>query len=148
MDGVSLVPLLTGGSIPERPFYWHYPHYGNQGSDPSSIIREGEWKLIHYLEDGHTELYNLTSDLSESNDVSANYPEITERMRTKLEAWLAEVDAKMPVPDPEYNPGLSLKRQEEIRNGLWPRLEQDRLNYLSPGWQPNEDWWGSQITKD
>ncbi len=148
IDGVSLVPLLNGDSIPERPLYWHYPHYGNQGGDPSSIIRKGEWKLIHYWEDGHDELYNLTSDLSETRDVSADYPEITGRMSSELKAWLAEVDAKIPVPDPEYDVELDMKRQEEIRNGLWPRLEKDRLNYLSPDWQPNEDWWGSKLTKD
>ena len=148
VDGLSLVPLLNGGSIPQRPLYWHYPHYGNQGGDPSSIIREGEWKLIHYWEDIHDELYNLSSDLSESMDVSTDYPDITKRMRSKLIAWLEAVDAKIPVPDPEYNQELSMKRQEEIMNGLWPRLEQNRLNYLSPDWQPNEDWWGSQITKD
>ena len=38
-DGVSLVPLLKGGSISTRPLFWHYPHYGNQGGEPSSIIR-------------------------------------------------------------------------------------------------------------
>ncbi len=149
IDGVSLVPLLIGGSIPERPLYWHYPHYGNQGGDPSSIIREGDLKLIHYYEDGHDELYNLATDPEEKNDVSADYPEITWQMGSELQDWLAEVDANIPVPDPEYDEDLYKKRQEEeIRNGLWPRLEQDRLNYLSPVWQPNEDWWGSKITED
>jgi len=149
VDGVSLVPLLTGGSIAERPLYWHYPHYGNQGGDPSSIIRKGEWKLIHYWEDGHDELYNLADDLSEKNDVSADHPEISMQMRSELKDWLTEVEAEIPVPDPEYNEELFLKRQEEdIRNSLWPRLEQNRLKTLSPEWQPNEDWWGSKITKD
>jgi arylsulfatase A-like enzyme len=149
VDGVSLVPLLTGDSIPERPLYWHYPHYGNQGGDPSSIIREGDWKLIHYWEDVHDELYNLAMDLGESKDVSADYPDITEQMRSRLLDWLDEVDARMPVPDPEYDPELDRKRMEEdIKNGLWPRLEQQRLDYLSPDWQPNEDWWGSKVTQD
>ena len=62
MDGVSLLPLLKGETIQERPLIWHYPHYGNQGGEPSSIIREGEWKLIHYYEDGREELYNLSND--------------------------------------------------------------------------------------
>ena len=148
IDGVSLVPLLIGGNIPERPLYWHYPHYGNQGGDPSAIIREGDWKLIHYWEDGHDELYNLSKDLRERVDVSADNPGITWRMRSRLLGWLEEVDANIPVQDPEYREEFFLKRQEEIRTGLWPRLERDRLNYLSPEWQPNEDWWGSQVTKD
>ena len=50
VDGVSLVPLLKDKSILERSLYWHYPHYGNQGGDPSAIIRKGNWKLIYYFE--------------------------------------------------------------------------------------------------
>ena len=30
-DGVRILPLLQGKEIPERPVFWHYPHYGNQG---------------------------------------------------------------------------------------------------------------------
>ena len=42
-DGISLLPLLTKGEQPaERPIFWHYPHYGNQGGEPSSIIRVGD----------------------------------------------------------------------------------------------------------
>lgn len=55
-DGVSLLPLLEGRRIADRPLFWHYPHYGNQGGDPSSIIREGDWKLIHYWEDENNTL--------------------------------------------------------------------------------------------
>jgi arylsulfatase A-like enzyme len=148
IDGLSLVPLLTGSKIPDRPLYWHYPHYGNQGGDPSAIIREGNWKLIHYWEDSHDELYNLATDLSETRDVSADHPKITGQMRTRLLAWLEEVDAKIPGQDPEYNEELSMKRQEDIRSNLWPRLEKERLDFLTPGWRPNEDWWGSKFTED
>ncbi|HMP31455.1 MAG TPA: sulfatase, partial [Saprospiraceae bacterium] len=52
-DGVSLKPIIDNSRLvlKERSLYWHYPHYGNQGGDPSSIIRKGDWKLIHYYED-------------------------------------------------------------------------------------------------
>ena len=56
IDGVSLVPLLEGGDFRARPLFWHYPHYGNQGGEPSSIVMEGDWKLIRYPEDGREEL--------------------------------------------------------------------------------------------
>lgn len=39
VDGVSLVPILEGWKIKELDLIWHYPHYGNQGGEPSSIIR-------------------------------------------------------------------------------------------------------------
>jgi arylsulfatase A-like enzyme len=149
IDGVSLLPLLRGDRIPERPLYWHYPHYGNQGGDPSSILREAEWKLIHYWEDGHDELYNLSSDPGEQEDLSAVYPDMAADMSSRLLAWLDEVEARIPAPDPEYDPELERKRMEEdIIHGLWPRLEKQRLDYLDPDWQPNEDWWGSMVTKD
>ena len=50
VDGISLVKILNGEENVKRTLFWHYPHYGNQGGDPSSIIRKGKWKLIHYYE--------------------------------------------------------------------------------------------------
>jgi len=148
IDGVSLVPLLKGGNIPERPLYWHYPHYGNQGGDPTSIIKEGKWKLIHFWEDEHDELYDLESDLSEQTDVSAGHPDIAESMSRKLSDWLKEMDARMPVPDTAYDPELAARQKVYSRDTAMLFLEKERMEYLSPDWQPNEDWWGSQVTKD
>ena len=77
VDGVSLVPLLRGGTHRRSGprLYWHYPHYGNQGGEPSSIIRRDDWKLIHYWEDGRDELYNLRT-------TPANRPMWPLRIRT------------------------------------------------------------------
>ena len=70
LDGVSLLPLLKGGTIGDRPLFWHYPHYGNQGGEPSSIIRKDGWKLIHYWEDDRNELYHLPDDIGEQKDLA------------------------------------------------------------------------------
>ena len=107
IDGMDLTPLLDGNSdkkIEERDLFWHYPHYGNQGGEPSSIIRSGSWKLIHYYEDGRDELYNLETDPMEQNDISTEEPDKSSELREKLDAWLSDVNAKMPIPDPEYDP--------------------------------------------
>ena len=148
LDGVSLKPLLEGKNLPERPLYWHYPHYGNQGGEPSSIIRENEWKLIHYWEDDRNELYNLQSDPGEQLDVSGKYPEISERMSEKLLSWLTEVNAKLPDTDETYNPELASERHSRIVNELWPELEKRRMNFLSEEFDPGNDWWGSKVTED
>ncbi len=148
LDGVSLKPLMEGKSLPERPLYWHYPHYGNQGGDPSSIIREGKWKLIHYWEHDTDELYNLADDLGEQKDLSADNPDKTAALRKKLMDWLSKVDANMAMKDPEYNEELDRKRHQSIVNDLWPKLEKQRLDYLSEDFAPNEDWWGSKTTID
>ena len=147
MDGVSLVPLLTGKSIESRSLFWHYPHYGNQGGEPHAIIREGDWKLIHYWEDGHNELYNLKSDIGEQNNVSDLHQYITSQMSTKLLNWLATMDAKYPVVDSLRNEDAAIVVLEKYKIELLPRLEKKREQMLNNNWQPNEDWWGSKTIK-
>ncbi len=147
-DGVSLLPLLKGGQLPERALVWHYPHYGNQGGDPSSIIRKGDWKLIHYYEDDHDELYNLKTDLSETTDISAKNPKITRQLKTELFDYLRKVDAKFPAKDPEYSGEAENKYLQDIVKNKLPQLEQERRNMLSNDFNPKNDWWGSKVTKD
>jgi arylsulfatase A-like enzyme len=144
-DGVSLVPVLLGETSPDRPLIWHYPHYGNQGGEPSSIIRLGEWKLIHYYEDGREELYNLKTDPEENSDVSAENAEHTIQLSEQLFAFLNEVGARIPEKDPEYSKELEEKHLERIRTELMPRLEKQRLELLSKDYDPGNNWWGSKI---
>ncbi|MDA0196376.1 MAG: sulfatase [Bacteroidetes bacterium] len=148
IDGVSLMPLLEGKTIAERPLFWHYPHYGNQGGNPSSIIRENEWKLIHYWEYGTDELYNLETDPGEQQDVAESNPQIVNRLSNKLNSWLDEIKAELPAPDPEFNIRLAQQRHQQIVEELWPDLEKSRMEFLSKDFEPNEDWWGSKITED
>lgn len=104
LDGVSLVPVLKGGTLPERALFWHYPHYGNQGGAPSAAIRRGDWKLIEWLEDGRVELFNLAQDLAETNDLAAQEPQRVAELPAELHAWQKEVGAKFPIPNPNYDP--------------------------------------------
>ena len=97
VDGVSLVPLLKSGEIEDRPLYWHYPHYGNQGGEPSSIIMEGDWKLIHYHEDGRNELYDLSSD---PENETTSLP----RKPNGLEGWVGSSTPGSRKPKPPFPP--------------------------------------------
>src|SRR5205814_337722 len=45
VDGVSLQPLLRGEEASERPLFWHYPHYSDQGGVPAGAVRLGDWYL-------------------------------------------------------------------------------------------------------
>lgn len=92
VDGLSLKPLLNGDKIIERPLFWHYPHYGNQGGEPVSIIRKNNWKLIYYWEDNHIELYDLNADLGETNDVSNKNELKALEMNKELMDWLKSMD--------------------------------------------------------
>lgn len=148
-DGISLKSIIETGNIPEeRPLYWHYPHYGNQGGDPSSIIRLGDWKLIHYYENASNELYNLENDPFEQNNVASQHPEITSKLSLQLKKWLASVDAKYPKADSLFSQDKRTTYDTRIRDKKLPNLEQERLKILSKDFKPNKNWWGSQLTKD
>lgn len=143
MDGVSLRPAIEGQEIPERFLVWHYPHYGNQGGEPSSMIREGDWKLIHYYEDGREELYDLSADLGETKDLSSEQAERTKALSQKLFAYLEEVGARFPERDPAYKVELEKAHLDKVVNERWPRLEAQRLRFLSEDYDPGNEWWGS-----
>ncbi len=103
IDAQSFVPLLKH---PEkintgRTLVWHYPNKwirqeGN-GVSWASAIRNGKWKLIYFHKTGKLELYNLETDISESNDLSKNYPEITAQMAKSLTRYLKKENALMPM---------------------------------------------------
>ena len=105
MDGLSLVPLLKRHDAGATAFYWHYPHYGNQGGAPGGAVRVGDYKLIEFYEDNRVELYNLRDDLGEQNDLAAEMPDKAAELRRMLHQWRSEVGALMPTP----NPNLRLK---------------------------------------
>ena len=128
--------------------FWYYPHYGNQGGDPSSIIRKGDWKLIYYYEDQHCELYNLAIDISESEPLNIQYPEKVKELKTLLDAWLIEVDAKIPLPDLEYIPQKEAQVKQVWKTEVLQKQEKNRMQMFKSDWEPNEDWWGSMITID
>jgi arylsulfatase A-like enzyme len=103
IDGVSLMPLLTGTGILDREaIYWHFPHYGNQGDTPGCSIRAGDWKLIEYFEDGRLELYNLQVDIAESKNRAESNPKTTAHLKAMLDVWKESVEAVIPEPNPNW----------------------------------------------
>ena len=104
VDGVSLRPLLEGRKIADRPLFWHYPHYSDQGGRPASAVRLGDWKLIEFLEDGRLELYNLRGDMGERKNLVKREAARARRLHQTLAEWRKSVDASMPQPNPNYDP--------------------------------------------
>ncbi|MEM7232358.1 MAG: sulfatase [Planctomycetota bacterium] len=148
VDGVSLVPLLRGSKITDRALYWHYPHYGNQGGEPSSIIMEGDWKLIFYHEDSHYELYNVTTDVGETKDLMATEKVRGKTMAAKLSSWLKETQAKFPTKDPKFDSAKREARWKNLRTRGKARLERQHASFLDEAYQPNKNWWESSLLRD
>lgn len=147
-DGISLLPLLHGKSTKGRSLIWHYPHYGNQGGEPSSIIRKGNWKLIHYYEDDREELFDLKTDPGETTDRSKTEPGLVQQMSRELFDFLKQTGAKFPVKDPAYQEAAEKKHLENVAGTKWPQLEKQRLKLLSKDFDPGNNWWGSGVTVD
>jgi arylsulfatase A len=104
IDGVSLLPVLTGKKekLERQTVYWHYPHFHHHR--PTAAIREGDWKLIQYIDGSKkVELYNLRDDISEKNNLSQKHKGVAAGLQKKLRKWQSAVSAKMPIPNPAYD---------------------------------------------
>ena len=100
IDGRSFVPVIDGDeSWDDRTVYWHKrkarPH--STGDTNSSVIRSGDYKLLHWYESDRTELYNIVQDPGEHDDLSRQLPEKTAELLAELREWKEEylVDEKM-----------------------------------------------------
>ena len=103
LDGESILPLLRRtGKLKRDAIYWHYPHYHH--SRPAGAIRDGNFKLIEFYEDGRLELYNLKRDIEEKRNLATKLPKKAALLQKKLAAWRKSVSAKMPTANPDYDP--------------------------------------------
>lgn len=106
LDGISVMTLLRGESLPPCTLYWHFPNYTNQGGRPAGAIREGDWKLVEQFEDDSVELFNLAHDEGETNNLATTEPVRADTLRRKLHEWRTRVGARMPTPNPEFDERL------------------------------------------
>ncbi|MCG8697223.1 MAG: DUF4976 domain-containing protein, partial [Bacteroidales bacterium] len=123
-DGVNLSNAIKGGkSNVNRNLYWHFPVYTpayhpdkDMGSDryfrtrPGSAIISNNYKLIEYFEDNTVELYHLTSDPGESNNIADMHHEIVSKLLKDLRDWRDIHKAYVPRNiNPSYNTLISIK---------------------------------------
>lgn len=120
LDGVSYLPALQQKTIADRvDMFWHFPGYLGAGPNtyrttPVSVIRSGNWKLLEFLEDGKLELYDISQDIGEKNDLSKTNTEKTSELAQKLRVWRTGINAPMPTkntPKPSQ-PGLTKKKKK------------------------------------
>ncbi len=103
LDGVGLMGVLRGEEEPAREdLFWHFPHYLPGRQTPASAIRMGDWKLIETFETGEIELYDLAHDIGETEDCVSKHPGLASALHVRLRAWRADIGAKIPVPNPDW----------------------------------------------
>ena len=155
-DGVSLAPLIKGGTNAARPLFWHYPHYHPGGATPYGAIRDGDFKLIEFYENGRRELYNLKEDPREAVNLTEKQPDKASALGNKLDAWRRNVGAQMPLPNPDYRPNpqaadgslLLHSRSAEVHGTMLRYEPQPNKNTLG-FWTRATDWasWDFTVTK-
>lgn len=108
VDGQSQLAAWTQGKTPpeDRVFYWHLPHYTNQGSKPTGAVRRGKWKWVEDYEMQTGALYDLSQDISEQNNVAKSHPEVSAQMHQLLAGWKNSIAAQECLPNPKVNPEL------------------------------------------
>ncbi len=108
VDGTSVVPLLSDRpdsfARKEPSLLFHYPHYGQGAAVPQSALVVGKYKIIRYCESGSTELFDLTKDLSESNDLARVLPKKAKELEELLDNRLKRANAQMTSVNPDYEP--------------------------------------------
>jgi arylsulfatase A-like enzyme len=129
LDGVSLWPLVTGSPAGmDRSIFFHFPVYleayraGYDGgrdslfrTRPGSVIREGDWKMHYYYEDGKAELYNIASDPGEAENLAEINSTKTSELLSKLQVWLENEGAPVTFQlNPQYDPDFESSRMDVV----------------------------------
>lgn len=97
LEGVNLLPHLSG-DITESP---HDQIFWRTGGGTGMAIREGDWKLVSH--DPMTiQLYDLSNDIGETNDLASANPEIVARLLQAWQAWNAS------NVEPSFRPSVSI----------------------------------------
>lgn len=82
LDGISFLPTLSGETQPAHEYlYWEFHEKGGR-----QAIRKGDWKAVKYnvlkQPDLPMELYDLTKDIGEADNVATQHPEIVQKIQT------------------------------------------------------------------
>ena len=104
IDGVSFVPIMKGETTAEssRSLIWNMPNNWISGDNreygigPACAIRQGDYKLIYWYEDGRKELYNIHTDIGETHNLAETFPQLTKRLCKLLSEKLRSVGAQRP----------------------------------------------------
>ncbi|MEM6366556.1 MAG: sulfatase-like hydrolase/transferase, partial [Planctomycetota bacterium] len=90
VEGVDLTPFLSGQSTgrPHQTLHWRH-------RNGFHAVRHLDWKWIR-SPGGAEQLYDLRSDVGESNDMSASHADVASQIRKRYEQWNRHNAARIP----------------------------------------------------
>ncbi len=83
-DGISMAPTLLGKpeEQPEHEYlYWEF----HEGRGSKQAVRKGKWKAVRLAPNQPVELYDLSRDIGETNNIAAEHPDIVETLTAIIE---------------------------------------------------------------
>ena len=93
-DGLNVIPYLAGEqTIPERTLFWRVFGLGVDEGPPGSLdttyaVRSGSFKLVQEKSTpGVPSLYDLSNDISETNDLALSLPKTVNSLQRKFAHW-------------------------------------------------------------
>ena len=101
VDGIDLSGVFADGDVDadREAVFWHMPVNGSRGEGPMSVVRkrigETDWKLFYHYEDQSWGLYNLDTDIDESDNLAGSELDILEELGMELIEWLDDLDAPL-----------------------------------------------------
>jgi N-acetylgalactosamine-6-sulfatase len=98
LDGMSQVSVLQGEPVVlrEKPLFWKKQSVvHNRPNADDYVIIDGKWKLLTDLQFKGVQLYDITSDPLEQNDVKAAHPEVVAELIKKIQQWMATLPTEM-----------------------------------------------------
>lgn len=129
VDGVSLAGYMAGKQLDDeflnRNLYFHYPHY--RETMPHSAVVSGDHKLLHFYERPDVPmLFDLTMDMGEANNIAVQLPEQHKKLYTEMMGYFKEVGARIPKPNPDYDPAVYRDDKGYTKRVLWGPFEGER----------------------
>ncbi len=97
IDGISMKPALLGKEQKEQHEYLYWD-YGHCRLEYMQAVRVGNWKGIRPSADAPIQLYDISKDPGEENDVAKTNPDIVELLDGTM--------AKAVTPSPQYPIGV------------------------------------------
>ena len=137
-DGISAVPALKGQPLTRDAIFTFFPHdpHVPDWLPPAVSVVSGDWKLIRIFHGGEKgahrwKLFNLANDLGEKQDLAARELRRVQELDARIEAFLNDTKAVVPVPNPAFEPAA-----------YHPELEgvQPAKNQPKPGPEAQSDW--------
>lgn len=117
-DGTSILPALKGQPFTRDAIFTYFPHNPPVPDwiPPSISVHHEHWKLIREFHQGENgahryRLFDLSKDIGEKNNLAAAKTELVKKLDAKIEAFLQDSKAVVPLPNPKFDPA---KYQPEL----------------------------------